>query len=222
MRTRRFLPRDNPYRTDPRWKQREPLSAPAVRTHERQLRYVAEIDALRARAGIKKTEIDELVSKRGVRDVDPWSRLSYHDIIRDTPIDPAHTIAVVCQHHHDCFRGKRKLTPHLPAEGQARRSTGKRARITTEKYSFVRVVGHEDDDDGERSRYQVLWTDGTKTWEEVEPLTQDVGSGEGLWNNSITRYEDRLKETATSPSPSPATPPTATRTSTAPISTRSG
>src|SRR3990167_5241183 len=164
MQSRRFLPEEHEFRTDTRWDRPEHLPPPYPRTQERQLRYADEVLALSREQG--KTAAKEGTSRRGVREHDPWARLIYHDIVRDTPIDPAHTISVVVKHHHACFRGKRKLKLHgIPIEGMARRQ-----EATAERFSYVRILDHEDEASGERAQYRVLWSDGSTTWVSVETL----------------------------------------------------
>ena len=199
MQSRRFLPDGHEFRTDHRWERPEHLPPPNPRTQEQQLRFADEVVTLCRVQG--KQAAKKGTSRRGVREHDPGARLTYHDIIRDTPIDPAHTISGVIKHHHQCFRGKRKLKLHsFPIEGTPRRQAA-----TAETFSYVRILDHEDDEtSGERAQYRVLWSDGSTTWVSLETLREDVELGEGQWDNAITRYEARLVSSSPRASPRPS------------------
>ena len=151
MQNRRFLPQNHPFRTDPRWKQRELMGAPAKRIHARQLRYVSEINAMRAMAGTKQADIDELVSNRGARSI---RGLDFHT----TTSFETHPLTL----HTQLLLSVNTITSASVASESSSHTCLQRAspqiagETTTEKYSFIRVVDHEDDDAGERVRYQVL------------------------------------------------------------------
>ena len=213
---RRYLPDDHPFRRDPRFGAEELRLPPAARTHATMTKDGATAAGLQKkwRRGVygAQAALGKHASATGMKNESATASMPGRDDIRDQALEGMHTLNGVVGRVRDVVHGGR----HAAASGGAlavkgvaestqaaehRGPLAKRRRSAVaspaadgqNRWEYVAVVAHRNMADGSmRSHYEVLWADGTKSWEAAEQFLRDATVAESVTCNAVTVYETDL------------------------------
>jgi len=212
---RRYLPDDHPFRKDPRFGADELRLPPRARTHETMTEDGAAAARLqknwRRRVYGAQAALGKHASTTGMKNESATASMPGRDDVRDQALEGMHTLNGVVGRVRDVLQGGRStslsdgaiavkgVAESTPAAHHAAPPAKRRASAVAspaadgqKRWEYLAVVAHKNGDDGLRSEYEVLWVDGSKSWEAAEQLLRDVAVAESVTCNAVTVYETDL------------------------------
>ena len=150
-------------------------------------------------------------STTGMKNESATASMPGRDDVRDQALEAMHTLNGVIGRIRDVVHGGRSASPidgavavkgvaestqaaqHAAPPAKRRASAvASPAANGQKRWEYLAVVAHKNGVDGMRSEYEVLWVDGTKSWEAAEQLLRDVTAAESVTCNAVTVYETDL------------------------------
>jgi hypothetical protein len=213
---RRYLPDDHPLRRDVRFGAPELRLPPLPRTHATMTKDGATAARLQKawRHGVygAQAALGRHASATGMKNESATASMPGRDDVRDQALEAMHTLNGVVGRVRDVLHGGRhakvndgalavkgvaestQAAQHQAPVAKRRRSAAASpAADGQNRWEYVAVVAHRNMADGlMRSHYEVLWADGTKSWEAAEQFVRDVTLAESVTCNAVTVYETDL------------------------------